>query len=167
MKFNRIIFGILISFVTLAEVSLPEFTTINNTKFSQKDLKGYWITNVFFSSCTGICPILMANIKKVSNKFPNIKIVSISVDPKRDTMETLKTYRKKLEIKNLNWLFLLSDLEKIKIFIGDQLKITTNNNPDLHSTRITLLKDNQIVEYYQGLDPQSLDKLEKKLASLN
>lgn len=166
MKLSKAFLSLLLIQFLSADVSLPEFKTISGTKISQKDLSGPWIVNVFFSSCGSVCPILMNNLKKISKEFPKLKIISISVDPKNDTAEALKEYRQKLNIDNDNWIFLLADLEKTKAFIGDQLKITTDKIPDLHSTRIVLLNDNQITEYFQGLDNDGIEKLRTKLKSL-
>jgi len=93
----------------------PEFTLTdqNGAAFEKKSLNGkMWLTNFIFTSCAGTCPMMTAKLKKISSELKGIKdlqIVSISVDPKRDDVKTLRKYAAKHKIENPNWHFLTGD----------------------------------------------------------
>jgi protein SCO1/2 len=81
--------------------ALPDFQLVdhNNQEFTSKNLMGYWsLVFVGYTFCPDICPTTMAELKgiypelqKIPTDFP-IKVVLLSVDPKRDTPERLNEY---------------------------------------------------------------------------
>ena len=59
------------------------------------------IVNFVFTSCTTICPVLSATMQAIEKQLQDqlgkgVILVSISVDPARDTPDKLRTYAKKL-----------------------------------------------------------------------
>jgi len=91
-----------------------------------------WITEFFFSTCPTICPIMTVQMTKLfeevntMDKKDQVQFLSFSIDPEKDTPETLKKY-KNLYCKNCeNWDFLTGDekfthrlgIESFKIFAG-------------------------------------------------
>ena len=77
---------------------LPDFelTERSEKTISLEDLHGYiWIADFIFTSCAGVCPMMTAHMAKLQADLPikkGIKLVSISVDPERDTPEVLNSY---------------------------------------------------------------------------
>ncbi len=64
------------------------------------------IINFFFTHCTTICPTLTRNLKKVQSAIvgdSGIHMISITVDPKRDSAKVLRNYALKNDIKHDNW----------------------------------------------------------------
>jgi protein SCO1 len=65
------------------------------------------IIDFFFTHCPTICPVLTRSMKKIQKATlkdsANVHLISISIDPKRDTTETLRNYAVKNGIKNDNW----------------------------------------------------------------
>ncbi len=64
------------------------------------------LVNFFFTHCPSVCPAIMANLQKVQAtivKDSDIHIVSITMDPKRDTVKALRAYANKYDIKHDNW----------------------------------------------------------------
>jgi protein SCO1 len=75
-----------------------------------------YVVNFFFTSCPSICPIMTANLTKVHERFAHyddLHIVSITVDPKRDTPETLKEYAVSRRIDSPNWHFITGDKDSL------------------------------------------------------
>ncbi len=72
----------------------------NNELFTPDSIKDMWTFWFFgFTHCPDICPITMGtltavveNLKSEHNIKDDIKIIFVSVDPERDTVEKLNTY---------------------------------------------------------------------------
>jgi len=80
---------------------LPQFSLVaeDGKPFGRDDLLGrVWIADFVFTSCADACPRLQAKMKKLQDRLVpleqggNIGLLSISVDPERDTPQKLKQY---------------------------------------------------------------------------
>jgi protein SCO1 len=80
---------------------LPAFSLVaeDGKPFRKDDLIGrVWIADFVFTSCSDACPRLQAKMKKLQDRLVpleqggNIGLLSISVDPERDTPAKLKEY---------------------------------------------------------------------------
>lgn len=93
------------------------FTTHENKPFATSSLKGkYILVNFYFTSCHGICPMLTANMRsllKLIAKQDDLQIISVSVDPAKDTPEVIKAFRAKYAIANENWVFLTGNQDDV------------------------------------------------------
>lgn len=83
------------------EVATFTLTGIDNLPFSNTSLKDHWTMMFFgFTQCGSICPTIMAELSKMYQilKEKNVKIlpkiIMVSVDPERDTLEKLGHYVK-------------------------------------------------------------------------
>lgn len=147
-----------------------EFTDSFQKKISSEDLKNnYWILNFFFTSCPKICPIVNGKIATLANKYKdqkNLKFISISVDPARDTIEVLQEYSKKFNANKQQWHLINLEKETLDNFLN-QLMLATTANVDNHSTRIFLIKpNNKIHSMYQGLDTEDFNRLNNTLIDI-
>jgi protein SCO1/2 len=89
------------------------------------------IINFMFTTCTGICPAMTANLLKVQAYLgdrvgKDINMISISVDPNIDTPEALKKYATNYKVKP-GWYFLTGNkadvdlvLHKVGGFVEDK-----------------------------------------------
>ncbi len=83
----------------------------NNESFSSEDLHGKVVVIAFlFTNCPDICPIVSANLAWILSQLGDdvgteVEILSITVDPWRDTPEVLQSYSTQRE---LNWTHLTS-----------------------------------------------------------
>src|ERR1700682_1641155 len=80
---------------------LPSFSLVaeDGKPFRKDDLLGRgWIADFVFTSCSDACPRLQGKMKKLQDRLipmeqgGNISLLSISVDPERDTPQKLKEY---------------------------------------------------------------------------
>jgi protein SCO1 len=91
--------------------AMPEFKLVDQTgsPVTDKDLKGKILAVGFiYTSCTDICPMLTAQMGALQEEMQkagltDAELVSISVDPERDTPEVLTQYA---AIHSANWRFL-------------------------------------------------------------
>ena len=87
-------------------------------RFYDDVLKGKVVLiNFMFTTCTGVCPPMTANLAKVQNYLgdrvgKDVRIVSISVDPTVDTPEKMKKYAEGFKAKP-GWYFLTGKKENV------------------------------------------------------
>ena len=82
-------------------------------KFSLSDFKGkVVILHFVYASCTDVCPLhadRIAEIQDMVNASPSkeqVRFVTITTDPQRDTPEVLREYGPAHGLKPANWIFL-------------------------------------------------------------
>lgn len=145
---------------TLFEVmKVPEFelTDQNGSLFGAQHLKGkIYIVEFFFTNCPTICPIMSQNLKAIKEELqhPDLEIVSITIDPKRDTPETLKRYAENMGVSDSNWHFLTADRDEImalskkfNIYVGED---TSTAEALEHSGKVALVnREGFIVSRYK------------------
>ena len=86
-------------------------------KFDSKELKGHvWIGSFFFTACPGPCWQMNQALKGVHDEFKDtdLRLVSITCDPKNDNPEALRNYADRFQADPYRWLFLTGDLDYIK-----------------------------------------------------
>ena len=130
--------------------NVPDFhvTAHTGAAISLADLKGkVWVADFFFTSCPGICPSMTANMRAVQRAFgddEDLKIVSFTVDPKKDTAKTLTAYANKFGATAPQWLFVTGDETAIHSLGNVGFKLATAENKAspggfLHSDRFILV----------------------------
>jgi protein SCO1/2 len=135
------------------------------------------IADFFFTSCPSICPKLTRNMKKLQTAFKKtdslVRFVSFTVDPVRDTVQSLKAYGDKFGIDHDTWFMLTGDRKELYDIALNEFKasIASNGNIDtgfIHTDRFFLLDKDRVVRgWYSGLDSVNLDKLIKDVVLLN
>ena len=109
---------------------LPEFSLVgvDGKPFGSAELRGQvYVVNFFFTSCRSICPAIMKGMARLQDGFAarniaGIRLVSISVDPERDTPEDLGAYGKELGVDPLRWTLLTGDPETVRRLVVDGFK---------------------------------------------
>lgn len=129
-------------------MTVPDFQLMdqNGKMISNKDMLGkVYLVEFFYSTCPTICPVMNNNMKFVDREInsPDFGIISVSIDPKRDTPEVLKKHADALGVKNPNWHFLTGDRDYIgkiadefNIYVGDKEDESESLN---HSGMIALV----------------------------
>lgn len=145
--------------------TVPVDTFINQygQPFSTAALKGnISVVQMFFASCQGICPVITTNMAAVQKEFAgntNVHLVSLSVDPERDTVAALMDYAKRFSADSAQWTLLTGEKKKLYDLIryGYQLPdIEPGDGGEedfIHSDQIVLVDRNSIIRgYYGGTD---------------
>jgi protein SCO1/2 len=140
----------------------PDFTltTQDDKPLRLANLKGKVVLVSFiFTTCNGSCPATthrMAQIhealqKDGLDKAGRVRLLSISLDPTRDTPEVLRGYMKLYDVDPKSWTFLTGPKEKIDAAIrswGMWAKPAPNGQLD-HPSRIYLVdREGRIREIY-------------------
>ena len=104
-------------------------------RFYDDLLKGKSVAiNVIFTTCTDVCPLETANLVQLTKLLgdrvgKDVRLYSISIDPKRDTPEVLKAYAEKFGAGGPGWLFLTGKAEDIKLITKKLALIRDRDNP--------------------------------------
>lgn len=98
------------------------WTNQNGEELQLKDLKGDVLVMVMvYTSCRAACPRLVADMRNIEerlseNAIENIKMVFVSIDPKTDTPERLKSFAKENQMDEEPWVFLRSTEDNTREF---------------------------------------------------
>jgi protein SCO1/2 len=146
-----------------------EYVDQLNRPFGSEDLKGkVYVAEFFFTSCPTICPRVKGQMLRLEEKFadsPDFRLVSFTVDPKRDTPEKMKEYAEKLGTRDMDrWRYIYGDKIEIYDLDNDYLSIAEEdpNSPGgfNHSGYIVLVdREGFVRSYASGLDPEEVNYL--------
>jgi cytochrome oxidase Cu insertion factor (SCO1/SenC/PrrC family) len=97
------------------DFALPDFELIDQHKqpFKKSQMAGdVWVTNFIFTSCPSVCPRLterMATLVTSLADQPNVRFLSISVDPETDTPDKLAAFGAQHGAGSPRWSFVTGD----------------------------------------------------------
>jgi len=151
----------------------PAFELIdeNGKPFSSESLVDkLWVVDFFFTTCPGPCPQMSAHMRLLNEKFNHhndVNLVSITVDPQRDSPDALLRYGKRLDADFSNWHFLTGAESAIYELSVSGFKIGDPDALIRHSTKFVLVdRSGQIRGYFEGTDPEEIGQLEKAIKRL-
>jgi protein SCO1/2 len=107
----------------------PDFVLVdlNGKRVSLKDLQDkIKVVNFIYTSCSSTCPIVTRRLSSLQQVLKRkgllgerVKIISISLDPERDTTRQLKRYADGFRADSDSWLFLRGTLKQTKKVLSD------------------------------------------------
>src|SRR5688572_26226514 len=166
-------------FQVLNQVKPFTFTNQDGKLISERNVEGkVYIAEYFFTTCTGICPILNDNMKNIYEKYrnePDFLILSHTCDPDNDTVGRLKQYADSMQVNSSKWLFLtgrkdsLYNTARISYLLDDPKNNLQNIDEQfLHTQFFALVDKNGRVrkKIYDGLKKKELKELEEDIAVL-
>ena len=146
--------------------AVPRFqlTAQDGQPFDSSILQGkIWVADFFFTSCPGPCPRMtsqMHQIQEAAWKMPDVRLVSFTVDPARDTPPQLTLYAATHHASPEHWYFLTGPQQTLDHLGFDVFKLTHVDGTLQHSTRFVLVdKRSHIRGYYDTSEPNSIPKL--------
>jgi len=155
----------------------PEFnlTDSNGQPFASTALRGtVWIADFIFTSCAGQCPMMTEQMRLLQRRLPqSVQLVSISVDPERDTPAVLAQYASRQGAQPGRWHFVTGEKAAIQRLTlqGFHLGYAEGGpkeEPIVHSVRLILVdRQGEIRGRYDGTDPVSLDHLIQEAQELS
>jgi cytochrome oxidase Cu insertion factor (SCO1/SenC/PrrC family) len=156
----------------LFEAPAFELTDQDNQRVTAEQLKGRpWIASFVFTHCAGPCPMMFSKMSGMQKAAADadVKLVSFTVDPERDTPEVLKKKAAELDAQPGRWVFLTGTKEQIDTAARAMLQVRPGpgDNPLMHSTRFLLFDaQNRCRGRYDSSDEAELAKLTKDAAML-
>ena len=176
--------------------SVPDFSLIERSgrKMGRSDLAGrVWITNFIYTHCPDTCPLQTAQMAKLQADFAEekaLRLVSITVDPERDTVLVLSQYAKRYGADPERWLFLTGEkstiyrlalegfrlsvvdpAEGVKSWLFGPITVLAHHGETgkqfIHSSRFVLVdRQARIRGYYQSAEEDALQRLRRDVRIL-
>lgn len=153
--------------------NVPEFqlTAQDGNAFDSKTLAGkIWVADFIYTTCPGPCPRMTSQMHEVQDailKMPDVKLVSFTVDPARDTPEVLAAYAKTHRASSEHWYFLTGPTETLQKLDRDAFKLGNVDNTLEHSTRFVLVdRQARIRAYYDTSEAGSIRRLIEDIYAL-
>jgi len=150
--------------------TIPAFDFVNQDSIAinNASLKNHiYISDFFFTSCPTICPKVKKQMLRVYKKYKSddlIKLVSHTLDPKRDDTKALKKFAGNLNVDTDKWMFLTGDKDELremalKYFVAVVEDDEAPGGLD-HSGKIVVVdKAGHVRAFAEGTDPDDVTEL--------
>jgi protein SCO1/2 len=108
---------------------VPDFSLVERSgrSVTRADLLGkVWVANAIYTQCPETCPLQSLEISRLQAEFatePDLRLISITVDPARDTPEVLSGYAARYGAHPDRWLFLTGDEQTIYPLIREGFRL--------------------------------------------
>lgn len=156
-------------FPTPRDIKSFELFTANNEKFTEKNFYRQWTLLFFgFTHCSDVCPTTLGIMNRVytelHDKYPNLRVVLVSVDPERDTPASLADYTRNFNPAFIGVTGKLQEVHKLQSQLGVYSIRENSASPDdyqIQHTSSTMLIDPQgkwAALFQYGLKPDALAK---------
>lgn len=149
---------------------VPDFELVRSTgePVTRADFEGrVWVASFIFTNCGGTCPMMTYQMGKLDIALPEeVRLVSITVDPSRDTPEILAEYAESRGATSDRWYFLTGEREAIYTLAKEGFHLAVDDTigtavePITHSSRFALVdRTGEIRTYYDGTSLESIDRI--------
>lgn len=134
-----------------------------------------YVADFFFTSCRTICPIMKTQMKRVYDATVNdsdVLLLSHTIDPRHDNVETLHDYSRMLEVTSDRWHFVTGEKDSIYKMAQTSYFVTAQEarqEPDgfIHSGAFMLIdKKQRIRGKYDGTKEADVNRLLKDIERL-
>ncbi|MGJ5642900.1 SCO family protein [Formosa sp. S-31] len=157
----------------IADFSL---TNQNGKTITQDDYKDkIYVADFFFTTCQTICPIMTQHMEQIQQEILNddeVMLLSHTVTPEIDTVAQLKRYAIAKGVNDSKWNLVTGSKKAIyELARKSYLAVKTTGNGDaydmIHTENFMLIdKKRQIRGFYDGTDPEAIDKLLNDISNL-
>jgi len=120
---------------------LPQFSLTDQRghSFGRDDLRGrVWVADFVFTSCADACPRLTRQMRSLQDRLDphgRIGLLSISVDPERDTPDRLRQYGETYGAREDLWRFLTGSPTEVERTVVKGFKIAMAKVPAAPAAR--------------------------------
>ena len=170
------------------KIKLPVLSYVQDFSFIDQDGKPFtdhdvegkvYVTEYFFTTCKGLCPIMNASMKVIFEKFKGdqgFEILSHTSMPDTDSVPLLKAYERRIlkEEVNHSWHFLTGSKDSLykmarQSYLLDNEKNNSVNIKEqfIHTQFFALVdKQKRVRGVYDALKVEELDKLSSNITDL-
>jgi len=150
---------------------VPDFKLVNQNgdTITQKDYEDkIYITDFFFTTCQGICPIMTDHMVKIQAEFkddPEVLLLSHSVTPEIDSVAQLKKYAEEKGVIDEKWNLVTGDKKQIydlarKSYLVAKSQGNGGKYDMVHTENFALVdKNKQVRGFYDGTNPEAIEQL--------
>lgn len=135
---------------------IPAFELVaeSGQPFSRQALDGkIWVADFIFTNCSGPCPrmsSLMRQVQQAASGMPEVRLISFTVDPERDTPGALAAYAARYHAQPERWRFLTGPRDSLDRLMRNDFKLGNIDSSFTHSTRLVLLDRQARIRGYYG-----------------
>jgi protein SCO1 len=151
---------------TIARFSFAnqDSATVTNETFADK----IYVADFFFTSCRTICPKMKTQMLRVYDSiqnFPDVLILSHTIDPTYDTVGLLHDFAERLGVKSDKWHFVTGNKDSIyniaqTSYFATAMEDKTEPDGFIHSGAFLLIdKQGRIRGKYDGTIEEEVNKL--------
>jgi protein SCO1/2 len=129
-----------------------------------------WVADFIYTTCPAECPMMSAKMSRIHKQVAgeqDVRIVSFSVDPARDTPQALKQFGSRYGGATDDWIFLTGTPETVHLLAYTTFHVGDVLGKIEHSTKFVLVdKRGEIRGYYSSFDTEGIPALLKDLEEL-
>jgi protein SCO1/2 len=161
--------------------TIPKFSFVNQNGriVSNRDYAGkIFVADFFFTHCESICPMITAKMVNLQHRLDSagllgqVMLLSHTVDPERDTPDTLKQYAALVGADTATWNFVTGNADDI--YWQAQQGYIVTAFPDaqaqggfFHTDKVVLVDPEMHIRgYYDGTSTQSMKTLFEDIQTL-
>lgn len=159
---------------------LADFSLVDSSGrlIRRSDLDGkILIVDFLFTSCSLTCPAVnsqMAQVQQKTTNQPDVKLLSITVDPRDDTPDVLQKYGQRFGADTNRWLFLTGKKTALYDLIGKSFLAQDANDPFgympgnfSHTERIAIVDSHgNLLGYFDGLNQNTASAVIEEIAKI-
>jgi cytochrome oxidase Cu insertion factor (SCO1/SenC/PrrC family) len=160
--------------------NLVDFSLTDRTGrvITRQDLKGkILVVDFLFTSCSTTCPIVnrqMAQIQQLTTNETDVKLVSLTVDPRDDTPDVLAEYGKGFGADTNRWLFLTGDKAVLYAVISQSFLAKDQDDPFgympgnfSHTERIAVVDaEGNLRGYFDGMNQNTAGAVVEEISKV-
>jgi len=170
--------------------SIPDFSLIERSgqQVERSDFQGkIWIANFIYTHCADTCPLESAEMAQLQDDLvaeKEVRLVSITVDPERDSPGVLSHYADRFGAEPDRWFFLTGEKQAIYHLVTEGFRLSVIDPGEevlgkripnqawparepIHSSRFVLVdRLARIRGYYDSSDAEALRRLRQGVRSL-
>jgi protein SCO1/2 len=148
----------------MGQVPAFEMTSQDGKPFRSESLAGHvWVADFIFTNCPGPCLRMSSQMKKVqaaTASTPEIRMISFSIDPERDTPAVLTAFASRYQADPKRWIFLNGSLSTLQMLSRETFKLGDVDGTVNHSTRFVLIdKRGRVRGIYRTQDEDPAGKV--------
>jgi protein SCO1/2 len=151
---------------------VPDITLTNQlgkVVHLNQDLKNKVLVIQFlFTNCNSVCPAITKNMGVLQKAFKKndtlVQLISITVDPARDSVAALRAYAERFHVNHDRWWLLTGDKQAIYTYAKEYLELEIGNGDGgvedlVHSDKLVVLDEQRVIRgYYKASDPFDLKR---------
>lgn len=160
------------------ERPVPAFslTDQNGKTLDNAELLGkVWAASFIFTHCQGPCPTIslhMAELQKEVADLPDVRLVSFTLDPARDTPAVLKEYGARFRADGQRWFFLTGPEDVLQKVVQEGFLTAQQPAPGsdqiIHGTRVALVDRRGMIRgFLSGTDADVAARAAARLRELH
>lgn len=144
-------------------------TDSEGNTFNSAELLGkVWIADFIYTNCPAECPRMTSQMHAIQRETEkDVRLVSISVDPQRDTPPVLNEFAHRFGGPTKQWIFLTGSPATVHLVAYQTFHVGDVIGKIEHSTKFVVVdKMGEIRGYYSSFDQDDISKMLTDVATL-